>query len=377
MQEMLTGTHPFKASTAAETLSAILNAPASSPHKWENKIPRKVLSLLDSLLEKDSGRRPAMFVALGELQLAQAGHLRGGASLTSRPVAAVVVLLIATLSGLFLWNLRSQRQADAARSRFPEIVELANSRDFVAAFELFETVRTVLGDDLGLEQVIPQFADEIFVRTAPPGASVTLYRLGETSQEPIDLGFTPVEDYLVARAQYRVVIEKEGFATLERPVSSERNRQYSFVGSDPAIHIDEELHPSEQVPDGTTLVEGGLYSLVGAGLQNAKAVQLDDFLMDRYEVSNGAFKAFIDAGGYREPSIWNENDDLVRDSFQAAEFGLVDRTGLPGPSTWTGQVFRQGTENHPVTGVSWLEAMAFCRFHEKVLPTVYQWEMAG
>jgi formylglycine-generating enzyme required for sulfatase activity len=33
-------------------------------------------------------------------------------------------------------------------------------------------------------------------------------------------------------------------------------------------------------------------------------MQLDDFLIDKYEVTNLEFKKFIDAGGYREAKYW-------------------------------------------------------------------------
>jgi formylglycine-generating enzyme required for sulfatase activity len=56
---------------------------------------------------------------------------------------------------------------------------------------------------------------------------------------------------------------------------------------------------------------------------------------------------------------------------------LVDRTGLPGPRSWSSQNFPEGKADHPVTGVTWYEADAFARFQGKQLATVFQWEKAA
>jgi formylglycine-generating enzyme required for sulfatase activity len=56
---------------------------------------------------------------------------------------------------------------------------------------------------------------------------------------------------------------------------------------------------------------------------------------------------------------------------------LVDRTGLPGPRSWSNQSFPDGQGDHPVTDVTWYEAEAFAAFRDKQLPTVFQWEKAA
>ena len=53
------------------------------------------------------------------------------------------------------------------------------------------------------------------------------------------------------------------------------------------------------------------------------AVELDDFWIDTYEVTNRQYKAFVDDGGYRDDRWWPE--DVDRGAF-------VDTTGRPGPA---------------------------------------------
>jgi dienelactone hydrolase len=54
-----------------------------------------------------------------------------------------------------------------------------------------------------------------------------------------------------------------------------------------------------------------------------------------------------------------------------------DRTGLPGPRSWSSQEFPPALADHPVTGVSWYEAAAYAAFRGKELPTIFQWEKAA
>ena len=56
---------------------------------------------------------------------------------------------------------------------------------------------------------------------------------------------------------------------------------------------------------------------------------------------------------------------------------LKDRTGLPGPRSWSSQNFPEGKADHPVTDITWHEAAAYATFRGKQLPTIFQWENAA
>jgi len=63
---------------------------------------------------------------------------------------------------------------------------------------------------------------------------------------------------------------------------------------------------------------------------------LPSFLIDQHEVTNRQFKAFVDAGAYRDRRFWKVA--FVKDGrpidWNRAMQEFVDRTGQPGPSTW-------------------------------------------
>ena len=102
------------------------------------------------------------------------------------------------------------------------------------------------------------------------------------------------------------------------------------------------------------------------------------FWMDRFELSNRQFKAFVDAGGYRTRQYWKEPfvDDGRPVSWEDAMARFRDVTGRPGPSTWELGTFPQGQADFPVSGVSWYEAAAFAVLPGSHLPTAFQWRAA-
>ncbi|MDQ4071809.1 MAG: ergothioneine biosynthesis protein EgtB [Actinomycetota bacterium] len=102
-------------------------------------------------------------------------------------------------------------------------------------------------------------------------------------------------------------------------------------------------------------------------------VELDAYDLDREPVSNGAYLAFVDSGGYRRREWWSEEGWAWR-----------EREGVERPLFWTddGRVRRFDRielldPTVPVTHVSWHEAEAFARAHGKRLPTEAEWEKAA
>lgn len=130
----------------------------------------------------------------------------------------------------------------------------------------------------------------------------------------------------------------------------------------------------------TVLIEAGP-ALIGApatgfAYDNERprhSVEVEAFEIDRAPVTNGAYLAWIEEGGYRRREWWSEEGWAWR-----------EREGIERPLYWTvdGRARRfERTEpldpELPVTHVSRHEAEAFARAHGKRLPTEIEWEKAA
>src|SRR5688572_30252941 len=108
-------------------------------------------------------------------------------------------------------------------------------------------------------------------------------------------------------------------------------------------------------------------------------VRVPDYHIGKREVTNREYMQFVTAGGYRNREYWTE--PMVRNgkpvSWEEGVAELRDRTGQPGPSTWSGGAFPTGQEDFPVGGVSWHEAAAYARFAKMQLPTFAHWSRAA
>lgn len=94
------------------------------------------------------------------------------------------------------------------------------------------------------------------------------------------------------------------------------------------------------------------------------------YWMGRYPVTNAQFKAFIDAGGYREPRYWGE---AMKHGGEVQ--GRWNDTARSGPHDFG---FPFTLPNYPVAGLTWYEAVAFARWltehlhREKCLPEGFE-----
>ncbi|MBN1218748.1 MAG: SUMF1/EgtB/PvdO family nonheme iron enzyme [Anaerolineae bacterium] len=118
-------------------------------------------------------------------------------------------------------------------------------------------------------------------------------------------------------------------------------------------------------------------------------VTLPAYKMSRYPVTNAQFKAFVEAGGYQEAAFWTEAIEAgdwrkgqVKRSVPFFESGDVKWR-----DEWANAPYDYGSPfnlaNHPVVGVNWYEALAFCRWlsaqlgEQVILPDETQWEKAA
>ena len=124
--------------------------------------------------------------------------------------------------------------------------------------------------------------------------------------------------------------------------------------------------PPVTVPEGMVLIPAGTFEM---GSNDAEAdddeqpvhtVHLDAFYMDKHEVTNAQFKAFID-----ENPEWGK--DRIADRLHKGNY--LD--------SWDGTDYPFGTADHPVVEVNWFAAVAYAEWAGKQLPTEAEWEYAA
>jgi formylglycine-generating enzyme required for sulfatase activity len=101
------------------------------------------------------------------------------------------------------------------------------------------------------------------------------------------------------------------------------------------------------------------------------SVHLPAYEIGKYEVTRGEYRAFIDAGGYSNSAYWSAEGWAWREANRRTQPEY-----WAAPQNWGTGEFIQ-TDKHPVVGVSYYEAEAFCAWSGSHLPTQAQWEKAA
>ena len=357
LYEMLAGRRPFAGDTNLSVITSILRDQPPPVRSGRPDAPAEVEAIIQRALAKDPAARYLDAVAMrAELATAHAKLTRPPESAWRGPkvLFPVAGLLIAAI--LFgAWQMVQARRVRWARQvAIPEIERLAmTERSLTALPVALEAERYAPEDVRRVRQSWTQFN----LGTEPEGAQVEIKNYIDIDGPWVPIGTSPVRNFLVPFGYYRVRITKPGYAPVE--LSSKP------IGTEPI-----KLMPPAATPDGMVLVRGGRYSI---GV--AQAVSLTDFWIDQNEVTNEAFKRFVDASGYRDPKYWKapfQTDSGVL-TFEAAMTRFRDATGRTGPAGWEVGNYPEGLADFPVGGISWFEAAAYAEFVGKSLPTIYHW----
>lgn len=221
------------------------------------------------------------------------------------PALAIAAVLIAGFAGWWYWSTSNR---DWALGQVPKIEELAAAGNYFEAYDLAANMQKYLPDDARITQLMPTISDTLSIATEPAGADVYLTRFAPNAAgefPPAErAGTTPVSNLRIARGQYILSIEKDGFAKIERTISGAILRAAgNLTVLPPPIRVEQKLIAAAEMPGRMAFVPGGDYRLTAWARPTDTRVRLDDFFIDKYEVSNRDYKEFIAAGGYQKATL--------------------------------------------------------------------------
>jgi len=358
--EMLAGQRAFSGTSDIGVITSILRDTPPHLRNVRADVPAVLSAIVDRCLAKKHASRYEHGGAVRkDLDAAAGATAQALEPIWRRPavmIAGATVLIV--MLGLLGWRTLEARKARDARVRvLPQIQELTRSPRSLEAMRLARQIETLAPDEV---RQVRKGWPPLDVRTDPAGATIEFRNYLDLDGQWEPLGPSPIRDVPVPLAYYRFRITKAGYLPLE-------------IGSaniTPVLRLAE----TATAPTGMVRVNGGSSSYLAA-----VQVDLPDFWIDRDEVTNAQFKAFVDAGGYRDPKYWQspfvENGRTL--SFDEAMTKFRDATGRTGPATWETGSFPDGQADFPVGGISWFEASAYAAFAGKTLPTIYHWYRAA
>ena len=388
LYEMLTGELPFKGDYEQAVFYAILHEDPEPPSRLRKDVSEPLEEIVLSCLSKNREQRIACATDLLQ-SLAGLGH-DGEAGATSlrqllrKPVVlALLFMLVAGPLALYWVSLRGWRSQQSLATLLPQVSQATQAGRYAQAYELALKAGKAVSGDSTLKALLPIISNHLTVLSEPPGARVYLKPFkgeAQSKHTPDEMiGVTPIRNLRVARNDYLLRIEKDGYVPAERIASNELVRVESAVAAVQEVLVTATLQPADGPHEAMVQVPGGAYKLVGNGAPTTLEVHLQPYFIDTYEVSNRQFREFILAGGYTNRSYWKY--PFIREgrtlSWTEAKQLFADRTGLPGPRTWVNQEYPAGQNNYPVTDLTWYEAAAYAEFAGKRLPTIFEWEKAA
>ena len=198
-------------------------------------------------------------------------------------------------------------------------------------------------------------------------------------------GFGPVDHLLQALTQVDPILAGrclyEGQAVVAKQVRQAVIEALLTIVSQPAVTLPVRIAAGEilgHLADprlGTmVVVPGGSFLMGAASDQPYESPQHERFLpayqIGQYPVTNADYQDFVESGGYENKRWWTE-----------AGWRYCQATNRREPDYWHSARFNR--PNQPVVGVTWYEAVAYCRWLSAKtgglyrLPTEAEWEKAA
>jgi eukaryotic-like serine/threonine-protein kinase len=334
----------------------------------------------DALVGASPQDRPVSPPSRVERQLPGVESRSRGGVLNSRRLSLftypVIALLVVVLGATIFWFLKRERDRHwLVDETIPRMEQQLDVADWESAFALARQAEARVPGSRELAEFWPRMSWRVTIRSEPAGAMVFRQAYGRAGDRWEELGRTPLVDIRIPYGLSRLRLELDGYRPLMRALGGGHLNWEELTPADPDMLL---VGPERYKLDSEKTLPAGMVRVSEWRFVDGRdTLAMRDFFLGRYEVTNAEFKAFVDAGGYRQPGLWDPIVVKRRTApFEEAMARFVDRTGQAGPSTWEGGDYPEGEGDFPVSGVSWYEAAAYARFVRRALPTAHHWQQA-
>ncbi|MDQ7779210.1 MAG: bifunctional serine/threonine-protein kinase/formylglycine-generating enzyme family protein [Planctomycetota bacterium] len=194
------------------------------------------------------------------------------------------------------------------------------------------------------------------------------------------LGRTPLKRFSLPPGSFLLLLQKPGYVPVRCPV---------FVSRERDIEQTVTMYRPEECPEQFVPVPGGSFFFGGAGKANMERVVVDigDFMIARLPVTCAEYLEFLN--DLARSDLESARKHAPREGEASAYNWVPDAHGVFHiPARGERQLVGGGTKldwqpDWPVTGISWIDALAYCAWRSAkdgrfyLLPTEEQWEKAA
>ncbi|MGA8528907.1 MAG: protein kinase [Acidobacteriaceae bacterium] len=372
--ETLTGRPPFQGDSVLAVLQAITQDRLTPLRQIRPDAPEQAERIVQRALQKDPAHRYPTATEMARDASALLATMTAAVPLATQPpsrflrtvaVALALVLVAGSVTGWWLYRRMVERRW-AREEAIPQIDTLLESGRPLAAFAVLKRAENDLPGDPHLRQIADANTTKVSITSDPSGAQVSIQDYLALNGPVLNLGTTPLKAIRIPNGYFRWTVAKSGVGQMVVAPSTDQNMNFP-------------LALAQTPPPGMVYAPGGVWGDYNGFIGWVGPYRFPPYDIDRYEVTNREYQAFLDDGGYQKPQYWPaafQRDGQTLTLSQAIPL-FRDATDRPGPSTWAGGHYPEGKANDPVSGVSWFEASAYAAWAHKTLPVLGQWYQAA
>jgi formylglycine-generating enzyme required for sulfatase activity len=389
LYQMLTGRVPFEADSTVGIIMKHINNPAPAITEAWPELPEALNAVMAKAMAKEPDERYQMAHELTQAVAGALGTSVMAGPIVTRPVdgAGSGLRRAGAGSGLTLWrklSILAQWGGRRLRSRQPDRLSTLFGRLFPTRRQ-----RTLLWGSLllilvgvfgalsmlsGLSPLAPPAAPAASTTAAQPSSSLTPAPLSATlnhAQQSTSATGTAAALAVGAAASQAALAHVAKATLLAAPTASVAPHPTRVLSA-------KDLMPEVYVPAGPFLLGSADADRWARDDEKPQVrVTLDGFWIDRTEVTVAQFQLFVDLTGHQTDAesgccagVYSQLGGMV---FSPDRAFVVNANWLL-PEGGGGNV---AVPNQPVVQVSWNDAVAYCTWAGRRLPTEAEWEKAA